>query len=179
MNGLVLSARLGNSFDFAEFLLPEREIRCLADSSIRPCSGCAYECLQGDACPIQDDVGRVHAELGRADGLIVFSPVYDGRPPALFFALEERLPAMWRREAAGFRLLEGKAAGIVVVGNIGTRKTLRILREWLEGLSARVVAEVVVVPRRQELGGGVRGGLLANESVRADLEELRSRVLDA
>jgi multimeric flavodoxin WrbA len=172
--GLVLSARAGNCRDFARHLLPEEDILALGEMRLLPCAGCEYECMHGRACPVEDDLSRVHERLLEADALIVFSPVYDGRPPALFYALEERLPAMWFREAEGFRRLSGKGVALVVVGNRGTKRTLDILEASFRGLGLEIAGTLKVYPNRQPRGGGIAGGLIENEEVRSELESLRN-----
>lgn len=89
----------------------ETEFVPLRDKTIRPCQGC-YGCLEQKACVQDDDFAVVFDKMLEADGIIIGSPVYVGRPSALILALLERVTFTAR---ASGRLLTGKVGAPVTV----------------------------------------------------------------
>ncbi len=170
--GLVASARLGNCFDFARHLLPVEKVVCLCTLSIGPCSGCNYECMRKQACPKNDDLKKLYDKWMPAENVIVFSPVYDGRPPSMLYAFFERVPSLWQREEEGFAAFGGNDVGIVVVGNEGAQNTERAIRSTFESLGSNIVGSCIITPDNYTLGGGIKGGLIQNLEVKRELDKL-------
>jgi|WetSurMetagenome_2_1015567.scaffolds.fasta_scaffold30542_3 multimeric flavodoxin WrbA len=117
--GISAGRKMGNS----EILLKEAlmaaeatgdidtEIIRLHDLKIRFCTGCE-ECVKPDnteGCIIKDDMSFLKTRLAECDGLIIGSPTYILRPPAIFFAMNERflgfghkfLMDVYKRKRAG------------------------------------------------------------------------------
>lgn len=168
--GFVLSARHGNCHDFASFLLPKDQIIALSDLNLEPCSKCDYECFRNTPCPKNDDMTIVYDAWMKSDAVIVFSPVYDGRPPSLYYIFEERVPSFWMRSQEGFGRLGGKDCAIVVVGNQDCDKTLEILKNSLGGFGMNIKSTLIVHPHEHKIGGGIKGGLIGNPEIQEKLK---------
>lgn len=168
--GLVLSARHGSCRDFASFMLPKEQIIALGDLNLEPCSKCDYECFRNAPCPKNDDMRTVYDAWMKSDAVIVFSPVYDGRPPSLYCIFEERIPSFWMRSQEGFGRFGGKDCAIVVVGNQDCEKTLEILRNSLGGFAMKIKSTLIVHPHEHKIGGGIKGGLIGNPEIREKLK---------
>src|SRR3989339_1080455 len=97
--------------------------------NINPCSKCNYECLKKQDCPKSDDMVKIYESLKVADGIIIFSPVYDGRPPSLYYAMNERFPAFWMRQEEGFNFFKRLKVAIVVLGQHGGNETMKIIEK--------------------------------------------------
>lgn len=120
--GISAGRKMGNS----EILLKEAlmaaeatgdievEIVRLHDLKIRFCTGCEA-CVKSSpedpegGCIIKDDMSFLKERLGQCDGLIISSPTFILRPPAIFFAMNERflgfghkfLMDVYKRKRAG------------------------------------------------------------------------------
>jgi multimeric flavodoxin WrbA len=117
--GISAGRKMGNS----EILLKEAlmaaeatgdievEIIRLHDLKIRFCTGCE-ECVRPDnteGCIIRDDMSFLKSKLAECDALIISSPTYILRPPAIFYAMNERflgfghkfLMDVYKRKRAG------------------------------------------------------------------------------
>ena len=174
--GLVFSARKGNCLDFAQYILDEEEVIHIADYKIGPCSGCNYECFNNKTCPIQDDLSVIYNRLNKAHRILIVTPVYDSRPPSIYYAFFERLPSMWNRQAEGFASFRGKKVSFIVVGNEGTQSTFRILENNCKGFEIEIVSASIIVPNTYEKGGGITGGLIQNQELRSQLDKIKEKL---
>lgn len=172
MLGLILSARHGNCHDFASFLLPKEQIISLADLNLEPCSKCDYECFKNAPCPKNDDMKIVYGAWMKSDYVIVFSPVYDGRPPSLYYIFEERVPSFWIRSQEGFGKFGSKNAAIVVVGNQDAGVAMEIIKSSLSNFGVKIKSDAIIIPRAYPLGGGIKGGLIQNPEILEKLNHM-------
>ena len=175
--GFVLSARHGNCHDFASFLLPSDQIIALGDMRLEPCSNCDYECFKNSQCPKSDDIKIAYDAWIKSDYMLLLSPVYDGRPPSLYYIFEERTPSLWMRSAQGFGKFGNKKAAIVVVGNQDSEKTMGVLKISLENFGVCVKSSLIIRPNKCKTGGGIRGGLVQNIEVQEKLKNLLSELV--
>lgn len=59
---------------------------------------CNYECLRKQSCPVEDNVYEAYRAFAEADAIIVSTPAYGRRLPALMYAFLQRaqgLPFEW------------------------------------------------------------------------------------
>ncbi|MFZ1946649.1 MAG: flavodoxin family protein [bacterium] len=106
----------------------------LPDLDIRQCRGC-FACLAGEGgCALADDLAGLLVRVGKADGLVVASPVYFGLPPSSLVALLGRLLATTRGDGAG----ASGSRGAVVVTLMGNAKW-RGLAEPIVNLTASLM----------------------------------------
>lgn len=105
------------------------------------------------------------------------SPVYDSRPPALYYAFQERLPSMWNRKEEGFDLFKSKKIALIVVGNQGVQNVSQILYSNCQDYSMDIVYTLNIFPKEYLKGGGISGGLIENQEVRDQLDEVRKKLL--
>lgn len=176
--GLVLSARHGNCHDFASFLLPQEQIISLSDLNLEPCSKCGYECFKGAPCPKNDGMKVVYDAWMKSDAVILFSPVYDGRPPSLYYIFEERIPSFWMRSQEGFGKFGNRHAAIVVVGNEDAGRTMDILKCSLGNFGVRIKSDLTIVPKAYPIGGGIKGGLIQNPDIQEKLKILLGKLTE-
>ena len=174
--GLVFSARKGNCLDFARYILDPNEVLHIADYKISPCSGCEYECFHQTPCPIQDDLHQIYDHFSKAEKILIVSPVYDSRPPALYYAFQERLPSIWNREANGFNLFKGKKIALIVIGNEGIQGAFNILRDNCQGFGMTILSGIKIIPKTYAKGGGITGGLIENIEIRHQLDEIKAKM---
>ena len=80
--------------------------------SIKPCMHCDY-CLENKKCIIEDDMGEVYANLQKADGIILATPVQSGGVSSNLAAIMDRTRAL---EAIDYNLLRGKIGMSIAVG---------------------------------------------------------------
>ncbi|MCD4708556.1 MAG: NAD(P)H-dependent oxidoreductase [Candidatus Sabulitectum sp.] len=175
--GLVFSARKGNCLDFASYILGGNRVIHIADYRISPCQRCRYQCFHNKPCPVQDDLHEIFQRISKAERILVVSPVYDSRPPALYYAFQERLPSIWNRNEKGFDLFKGKKIALIVVGNEGAQITLNILHRNYQDLEMEIVTAVKIIPEAYEKGGGISGGLIENRAIRDQMDEIRGKLL--
>lgn len=175
---LVFSARRGNCYDFARHLFPESRVLALGDYRLEHCSLCNYQCLSNAECPKDDDMIRIFQRIREAQVILLFSPVYDGRPPAVFYILEERLPSFWRRTREGFNLLKGKRMGLVCAGNSETVETARIIQATCRGMGCDHMEILLIRPDDYPLGGGIKGGLVDNQEIISALDKFYDKVIE-
>jgi len=98
----------------------EIEIINLIEYDIKPCMGCL--CDQQDACRypclIEDDMRKLYDKVLEADGIIFSTPIYWFSPSGIMKNFIDRLTALENMIVIeGRSWLEGKVAGIIVVGN--------------------------------------------------------------
>lgn len=82
-------AYLNMALKEAEAAGAETRMIWLGDKQIRGCSGC-YGCIEKKTCVIEDDFQAVFAEMLRADGILIGSPVYHASITAELKALLDR-----------------------------------------------------------------------------------------
>ena len=92
----------------------DTELIRLAEKDIQPCDGCR-SCKQTGKCRIQDDFPKIHAEMLKADGILLATPVYFGSASPQIKALIDRSGYSSPRDAAGRRPFENKVGGPIVV----------------------------------------------------------------
>jgi multimeric flavodoxin WrbA len=172
--GILFSARKGNGYDISKNLLGEDNSLLLSSYRILHCQGCQYECLRHQSCPIEDDFAFLYHKLHEYDRWLVISPTYDGRPPALFYIFEERLPSFWQRSEEVFsQFYHQKEVFIITIGNEGVHKTDKILREHFTERNVKMAGSIVVKPSSYPLGGGIQGGLIQNPDLILALEPVK------
>lgn len=164
----VFSARKGNAYDFALELVNAENVFVLGTMNVKPCSGCDYECFKDISCPNDDDMKVLHQAWSSCDMALLFVPVYDGRPPSLFYAFLERLPSFWQRKEEGFKLFN-KNAAIVVTGSQGACNTIEIVTGILEELGVRIIKSLTIDPAGLNCGGKIKGGLIENPEIKKAL----------
>lgn len=169
---LVFSAREGNCLDFACQIIHRQNVFLLGMMDIMPCHGCRYECMNGACCPLKDDVGTIYRSWRQASSIAMFVPVYDGRPPALFYSLLERLPGLWNRHLEGFEFFL-KPVALVAVGNQGTQETLAITSGILKDYGCSIIGMTAIIPSGLKTGGGISGGLVKNREIQELLAKTR------
>ncbi len=177
--GLVLSARKGNCWDFARHVLPESNILVLGELHLEPCSKCDYECMKDMTCPKDDDIGKIYEKWMESENIVLFSPVYDGRPPSLYYIFEERVPSLWKRKCGGFSSFGNRNAAIVVVGNENVEMAEKVLSRSLENLGLRIIASLRIHPNDYPDGGGIKGGLIANREIVEKLDIFKKSILQS
>jgi len=69
----------------------------LNNLTIAPCQHCDG-CLETGRCKVEDDMQMVHSELGRADRLVLASPIYFMGVTAQVKAMIDRCQALWVRK---------------------------------------------------------------------------------
>jgi multimeric flavodoxin WrbA len=90
----------------------ETEFWTVRGKRIGFCTHCDH-CLQGKGCVIQDDVQELYGLLGKAEGLVIASPVYNGGISAQTKAVMDRTRALL---AADPDALRGKVGIAVAIG---------------------------------------------------------------
>lgn len=177
--GLVLSARKGNCWDFARHVLPESDILVLGELHLESCSKCDYECMKDMVCPKNDDIGKIYEKWMESDTVVLFSPVYDGRPPSLYYIFEERTPSLWKRKCSGFASFGNRNAAIVIVGNENVERAEEILSRSLENLGLKIITSIGIHPNDYPVGGGIKGGLIANREIVTKLDAFKNSILQS
>jgi hypothetical protein len=171
----VFSARAGNGYDFACLLVGRPKVFVLGSLEVKPCSRCDYECLRDALCPIVDDMPVLFEVWASSNPLILMVPVYDGRPPALFYAFFERMPGLWGRKLEGFRHFR-KDAALVVTGSEGLGSTIGHAKTMLIGLGVSVIETVAIDPAGLAFGGKIKGGLIENPEILGMLQGLKDKL---
>jgi len=69
----------------------------LSKLKITPCEHCDA-CLKEGKCRIQDDMQMIYDELGKADVIVLASPVQFSGPPAQVKAMIDRCQGLWVRK---------------------------------------------------------------------------------
>jgi multimeric flavodoxin WrbA len=90
----------------------ETEFWAVRGKRIGFCTHCDH-CIQGKGCVIQDDMQELYGLLGKAEGLVIASPVYNGGISAQTKAVMDRTRALL---AADPDALRGKVGIAVAVG---------------------------------------------------------------
>jgi len=85
------------------------EIVFLADTEIRPCTGCHY-CQTAGACCIEDGMAAIYPKLVEADAILLASPAYMGGIASRMQAFMERTWPLRKGQLAG------KLASCIVTG---------------------------------------------------------------
>ena len=105
----------------------DTELIRLSGLDIRPCNAC-MACVEGEKCPIDDDLFPIYKKMKKAEAIILASPVYFGSATALLKALIERTGYI---SANNGRVFEGKVGGpLVVARRAGQNFTLAQLLFW-------------------------------------------------
>ena len=172
--GILFSARKGNGYDIAQYLLPQEDILLLADCHLLPCSRCNYECMKKMLCPIKDDLVKIYKKLKDYDRWLIITPTYDGHPPSFWYILEERLPAVWYRKEKGFEdFYKTKSVFLITIGNSEGDLTERIIQAHFTERGATIAATLLIKPSDYPLGGGIEGGLIQNLFLLSKLEPVQ------
>jgi multimeric flavodoxin WrbA len=66
----------------------------LNDLNIRPCREC-WQCADNSSCPQTDDMKIVYDKVGKADAIIIASPVYFTTVPAQLKLMIDRFNSVW------------------------------------------------------------------------------------
>ena len=168
------SARKGNGYDIAQHFLQKKNIVLLSDFHLLPCSKCKYECLNELPCPVSDDLLTVFNKLKNSNRLLVITPTYDGRPPALFYIWEERLPSLWNRMAEGFeKCYKNMKVYLITIGNSEASETEKIVNAHFKKRNASIEGSILIKPSDYTLGGGIKGGLIKNRELLQTLEPVK------
>jgi multimeric flavodoxin WrbA len=86
----------------------ETEIFLASEKQVAPCKACGT-CHKEGTCSIKDDMQELYAQMGRADAIIIGSPVYFGNVSAQTKAIMDRTFSLLRSQG-----LRDKVAGAVV-----------------------------------------------------------------
>ncbi|RLE76852.1 MAG: flavodoxin family protein [Thermoprotei archaeon] len=92
----------------------------LVDYDIKPCIGCVsddqYACRY--PCVIDDDMRKIYDMILKCDGLIIATPIYWYSPSGIVKTFIDRLTVFENMiYIDGKSWVEGKAAGVIAVGN--------------------------------------------------------------
>ena len=110
----------------------------VADLSMRYCIGCGA-CYHKGSCVFSDDIEKVSAEIGKADGLILGSPTYASNVSAQMKTIIDRGHFVMEQ------LLYGAyAISVSTYENYGGKETSKILNRLLSYSGARIVKRMVV-----------------------------------
>jgi multimeric flavodoxin WrbA len=108
----------------------EGEIVRLRDLKIRYCTGCEA-CVKPEnteGCIIKgDDMPFLREKLGECDGLIISSPTFLLRPPAIYFAMNERFLGFGHKYLMGVYKRKRAGAIISIGGTDWTQMALPML----------------------------------------------------
>jgi multimeric flavodoxin WrbA len=106
----------------------------LNDLSFKPCQACG-RCHKTGACGMHDDMAGIYRKIGRADAVIIASPVYFGSVTAQLKAMIDRFHGVWmarnilklrrggKRRRKGYLLSAAGASGNKYFAN--ARKVVR------------------------------------------------------
>lgn len=113
--------------------------------NIEPCTDCG-KCVGGAACPVEDGMAEIYDLLGKADGIIVASPVYFGGMTAQLKAIFDRTIPLRRQ---GFLLKDKVGCALSVGGsrNGGQEKTIEGIHAWMH------IQGMIVVGDNSHFGG--------------------------
>lgn len=131
------------------------ELVTLAGRDIRPCTACTA-CVEGERCPIKDDLMPIYSTMRAADGIILSSPVYFGSATATLKALMERAGSIARQNGD---LFARKVGGpIVVARRAGHVFTYAQLTNWFT-----ILGMVVPGSRYWTVASGREKGEVVND----------------
>lgn len=92
----------------------------LYDYEVRPCLGCLSDVEEACRipCVIRDDMDRIYRLIEESDGIIIATPIYWFNVSGVVKNLIDRMTAFENMiHHVGRSLVEGKAAGVIAVGN--------------------------------------------------------------
>lgn len=98
-----------------------------------PCSGCEYQCFDGE-CPYRaDGVYALYQNMTHCDRVILIVPMYCGNPASLYFAFLERGQDYFMHHDVWDALVER----LYIIGVYGSREAspdfIPCLEKWFEG----------------------------------------------
>jgi multimeric flavodoxin WrbA len=103
----------------------ETERVLVADQNIAPCDACGA-CVETGACKIQDDMQEVYAQLERADGVILGTPVYFINVTAQAKIVMDRTYALFR----GGKMRGKVGAALVAARRVGAGQVLSLMYSY-------------------------------------------------
>jgi len=138
----------------------------LAEKDIQYCRGC-YSCWTKTPgkCPIPDDMTEVLSQLGRADVIVLASPVYFGNVSGTLKVFTDRLavtgnplsPKSTAKEASDSAGTGRRPPGLLMISNCGfsDRVQFQVISLWINRLAATMHTDLLGEIYAQQ------GGLLA------------------
>ena len=103
--------------------------------NIHDCSGCKYECFNGQCKYRKDDIYSLYESMLSYDKVFLIVPMYCGNPSSLYYKFNERCQDFFMHNEDSYETIVSK---LYIIGVYGDRKKtpdfIPCLEKWFEGM---------------------------------------------